>query len=121
MIGMPKAFRVPPVARKGEAPLSQIAKNFITGGENNLARLCSQQRIWSAFSKKRGPARKALARKAGPPVHDDLVTRQFTELPARHCRVGDRSKGPAPGPNLSQTLTKIAMLCSMNVNTSTPA
>jgi putative transposase len=31
------------------------------------------QRIWSVFSKKRG-----LGRKAGPPVHDDLVARQFT-------------------------------------------
>jgi putative transposase len=45
----------------------------ITAGENKVARLCSQQRIWSAFSKKRG-----LSRKAGPPVHDDLVARQFT-------------------------------------------
>ena len=45
----------------------------ITAGENRVARLCSQQRIWSAFSKKRG-----LNRKAGPPVHDDLVVRQFT-------------------------------------------
>jgi putative transposase len=45
----------------------------ITGGENKVARLCSQQRIWSAFSKRRG-----LARKAGPPVHDDLVARKFS-------------------------------------------
>jgi putative transposase len=45
----------------------------ITASENKVARLCSQQRIWSAFSKKRG-----LARKAGPPVHDDLVARRFT-------------------------------------------
>jgi putative transposase len=36
-------------------------------------RLCSQQKIWSVFSKKRG-----LNRKAGPPVHDDLVQREFT-------------------------------------------
>jgi putative transposase len=35
--------------------------------------LCSEQRIWSVFSKKRG-----LNRKAGPPVHDDLVQREFT-------------------------------------------
>ncbi len=45
----------------------------ITAGENRVARLCSQQRIWSVFSKRRG-----LTRKAGPPVHDDLVKRQFT-------------------------------------------
>jgi putative transposase len=45
----------------------------ITAGENKVARLCSQQRIWSAFAKRRG-----LSRRAGPPVHDDLVGRQFT-------------------------------------------
>ena len=45
----------------------------IKAGENKVARLCSQQRIWSVFAKKRG-----LSRKAGPPVHDDLVARQFT-------------------------------------------
>jgi putative transposase len=45
----------------------------ITAGENKVARLCCQQGIWSVFSKKRG-----LGRKAGPPVHDDLVARQFT-------------------------------------------
>jgi len=45
----------------------------IKAGENKVARLCSQQGIWSVFAKRRG-----LSRKAGPPVHDDLVTRQFT-------------------------------------------
>jgi transposase InsO family protein len=45
----------------------------ITAGENKVARLCAQQRIWSAFSKRRG-----LNRKAGPPVHEDLVQRGFT-------------------------------------------
>lgn len=38
-----------------------------------MARLCSSQRIWSVFAKKRG-----LTRKAGPPVHDDHVRRNFT-------------------------------------------
>lgn len=42
-------------------------------GENRVARLCTQQRIWSVFAKRRGPARKA-----GPPVHDDLVQGGFT-------------------------------------------
>lgn len=35
--------------------------------------LCSRRRIWSVFTKKR-----SLARKVDPPVHDDLVSRQFT-------------------------------------------
>jgi putative transposase len=45
----------------------------IIAGENRVSRLCSVQRIWSIHSKKRG-----LNRKAGPPVHDDLVEKVFT-------------------------------------------
>jgi hypothetical protein len=51
----------------------ELPARGITAGENKVARLCSQRRIWSAFAKRRG-----LSRKAGPPVHDDLVARQFT-------------------------------------------
>jgi putative transposase len=51
----------------------ELPARGIQAGENRVARLCSQQQIWSAFSKKRG-----LNRKAGPPVHDDLVARNFT-------------------------------------------
>ncbi len=42
-------------------------------GQNRVAQLCSQRRIWSVFAGKRG-----LTLKAGPPVHDDLVHRRFT-------------------------------------------
>jgi len=45
----------------------------IAVGENRVARLCSQERIWSLHAKKRG-----LNRKAGPPVHDDHVQKVFT-------------------------------------------
>jgi putative transposase len=51
----------------------ELPARGIAAGENKVARLCSQQQIWSVFSKKRG-----LNRKAGPPVHDDLVKRDFT-------------------------------------------
>jgi len=51
----------------------ELPARGVTAGENRVARLCSQQRIWSAFARRRG-----LSRKAGPPVHDDLVARQFT-------------------------------------------
>jgi putative transposase len=51
----------------------ELGELGITVGENRVQRLCSQQRIWSVFAKKRG-----LNRKAGPPVHDDLVDRKFT-------------------------------------------
>ncbi|GGL05687.1 hypothetical protein GCM10007382_26950 [Salinibacterium xinjiangense] len=49
------------------------AESGIAASERRVWRLCSQQRIWSRFSKKRG-----LNRKAGPPVRDDLVQRDFT-------------------------------------------
>ncbi|MFM9921348.1 IS3 family transposase, partial [Lacisediminihabitans sp. H27-G8] len=42
------------------------------------------QRIWSHFSKKRG-----LNRKAGPPVHDDLVQRDFTAQRANQLWLTD--------------------------------
>lgn len=51
----------------------ELPARGITASENRVARLCSQERIWSVFAKKPG-----LTRKAGPPVHDDLVDRKFT-------------------------------------------
>ena len=44
--------------------------------ERRVWRLCSQQRLWSAFAKKKGTKN----RKQGPPVHDDLVLRKFTAV-----------------------------------------
>ncbi|WP_157550709.1 IS3 family transposase [Microbacterium sp. Root553] len=49
------------------------AETGLRASERRVWRLCSEQRLWSVFSKKRG-----LNRKAGPPVHDDLVLRDFT-------------------------------------------
>jgi transposase InsO family protein len=57
----------------------ELRERGLTAGENRVARLCSHQRIWSVFAKKPG-----LTRQAGPPVHDDLVDRDF----------------PAPAPNV---------------------
>lgn len=51
----------------------ELKDQGLTACENRVQRLCSSQRIWSVFAKKRG-----LTRKAGPPVHDDLVKRDFT-------------------------------------------
>lgn len=56
----------------------------ITAGENRVARLCSQERIWSIFAKKRG-----LNRRSGPPVHDDLVQRQFSAQAANQVWLAD--------------------------------
>jgi putative transposase len=51
----------------------ELPARGITAGENRVARLCSAQRIWSVFAKRR-----VLTRRPGPPVHDDLVRRNFT-------------------------------------------
>jgi putative transposase len=51
----------------------ELERVGITAGERRVWRLCSQQELWSVHAKRRG-----LARKAGPPVHDDLVDRTFT-------------------------------------------
>jgi hypothetical protein len=45
----------------------------LKASERRAWRLRSKQGLWSLHSKKRG-----LNRKAGPPVHDDLVLRDFT-------------------------------------------
>jgi transposase InsO family protein len=54
-----------------------IADELIAAGhqvsENRAHRLCAQQRLWSTHARKRG-----RNRRAGPPVHDDLVARDFT-------------------------------------------
>ena len=51
----------------------ELATRGITASRNRVNRLCTSQRIWSVHSRKRG-----LHRKPGPPVHDDLVEREFT-------------------------------------------
>jgi putative transposase len=44
-----------------------------SASENRVGRLCTAQRIYSVFAKKKG-----LRGKPGPAVHDDLVKRKFT-------------------------------------------
>lgn len=52
--------------------------------ENRVQRLCQAHGIWSTTTKKRG-----LSRAAGPPVHDDLVDRDFTADGPNERWVGD--------------------------------
>ena len=51
----------------------EIREAGLMASDRRVWRLCSQQRSWSVFAKKRG-----LNRKAGPPVHDDRLKRVFT-------------------------------------------
>jgi hypothetical protein len=50
----------------------ELPARGISAGRNRVGRLCSQQRIYSAHAKKR-----SRYRRPGPPVHDDLVAREF--------------------------------------------
>jgi putative transposase len=57
----------------------ELAALGLPASRNRVARLCRSQRIWSVFAKRKG-----LSRRAGPPVHEDLVQRRFTaETPNR--------------------------------------
>jgi putative transposase len=51
----------------------ELHERGIAAGRGRVNRLCTLQRLWSVHSRKRG-----LNRRPGPPVHDDLVERQFT-------------------------------------------
>ena len=51
----------------------ELAQAGYQASENRISRLCSQQAIHSVHARKRG-----ASRTPGPPVHDDLVARDFT-------------------------------------------
>jgi putative transposase len=51
----------------------ELADLGFEASERRVWRLCSEQKLWSAFAKKKG----SKNRKQGPPVHDDLVQRKF--------------------------------------------
>ena len=67
----------------------ELPGHGITAGTNRVWRLCSQERIWSVHAKKRG-----LNRKAGPPVHDDLVGRDFTATAPNRVWLTDITEHP---------------------------
>jgi transposase InsO family protein len=50
----------------------ELAEQGVKASRNRVNRLCTLQRIWSVHSRKRG-----RYRVPGPPVHDDLVSREF--------------------------------------------
>jgi transposase InsO family protein len=74
----------------------ELARQGVKAGENRVARLCSQERIWSAFTKKRG-----LSRKQGPAVHDDLVERTY------HRRRRQRGLGRLTPIEFEKTLSSL--------------
>jgi len=67
----------------------ELPARGVTAGRNRVNRLCTQQRLWSVHSRKRG-----RHRKPGPPVHDDLVRREFTAPAPNRLWLTDISEHP---------------------------
>lgn len=67
----------------------ELARRGLRAGENRVWRLCAVQGIWSVLAKRRG-----LVRKAGPPVHDDLVKRKFTATAVNRLWLTDITEHP---------------------------
>jgi len=67
----------------------ELPDKGFTAGENRVQRLCRDHGIWSVFSKKRG-----LNRRPGPPVHDDLVERDFTAAATNELWLTDITEYP---------------------------
>lgn len=67
----------------------ELPEKGITAGENRVQRLCKDHGIWSVFSKKR-----SLNRKPGPPVHDDLVERDFSAAAPNELWLTDITEHP---------------------------
>lgn len=73
----------------------ELARRGQPVSENRVQRLCQQEQIWSIFAKKRG-----LSRRAGPPVHDDLLRRDFAASGPDQRWVGDITEHPTSGGKL---------------------
>jgi putative transposase len=86
----------------------ELEKVGIFASENRVQRLCSLQHIWSLHAKKRG-----LNRKAGPPVHDDLIGKNFTATRPNQKWVTDITEHPTSEGTLYVCLVKD--LCSNRI------
>jgi putative transposase len=51
----------------------ELTTQGFTASRNRVGRLCTLQKLWSVHARRRG-----RQRRPGPPVHDDLVRREFT-------------------------------------------
>ena len=67
----------------------ELAELGINASRNRVNRLCTMSRLWSVHSRKRG-----LNRQPGPPVHDDLVERDFTAAAPNQLWLTDITEHP---------------------------
>lgn len=82
-------IRVPFYRRRAPVIADELPEKGITAGENRVQRLCKDHGICSVFSKKRG-----LNRRPGPPVHDDLVERDFAAAAPNELWLTDITEHP---------------------------
>jgi transposase InsO family protein len=67
----------------------ELGRQGLIASRNRVNRLCTSQRLWSVHARKRG-----LSRKPGPPVHDDLVRREFTAARPNELWLTDITEHP---------------------------
>jgi transposase InsO family protein len=67
----------------------ELPARGVRAGRNRVNRLCTQQRLWSVQARKRG-----RSRRPGPPVHDDLVQREFTAAAPNRLWLTDITEHP---------------------------
>ena len=67
----------------------ELAEQGIVASRNRVNRLCTMSRLWSVHSRKRG-----LNRKPGPPVHDDLIERDFAAAAPNELWLTDITEHP---------------------------
>ena len=67
----------------------ELAQRGVVASENRVARLCSQQGIFSVLTPRRG-----TGRRPGPAVHDDLLERNFTAAGPNEVWLTDITEHP---------------------------
>ena len=67
----------------------ELETRGIVTSEDRVNRLCTSQRLWSFHARKRG-----LSRRSAPPVHDDLVAKNFTAAGPNRVWLTDISEHP---------------------------
>lgn len=80
--------------------------------ERTAWRICSTHRLWSVFGKKRGKNGKV-----GPPVHDDLVERDFSAQGPNQLWLSDITEHPTREGKLYLCAIKASVTYLVSVTT----
>ena len=67
----------------------ELTAHGFTASRNRVGRLCTLQGLWSVHARRRG-----RPRRPGPPVHDDLVRREFTAARPNQLWLTDITEHP---------------------------